>query len=303
MARGVTEKDVHRAADALVFKGERPTVERIRAHLGTGSPNTVTRLLDTWWQALPARLAVHGRSMTLPDAPQAVADLASDFWQLALSAARVEVDRSVEGEREVLAAGRSQLDSDRVAFASAGAAAAAEITALQAMVTLLEARLCDSERIVSEQSAHLDELRIERRETAEREAQTRRSADALQLTVMETRAEAQHVRTRLEVHIEHVESRAATEIDRARQAQKVAEAALQQLSRTQTTEVRALKAQNDRAVRESTKSALEAARQRARADALALALRGARRASQARPATRARTKTPPRAVPRAPKSS
>lgn len=38
MARGITELDVHGAADALVAKGERPTVERVRAHLGTGSP-------------------------------------------------------------------------------------------------------------------------------------------------------------------------------------------------------------------------------------------------------------------------
>jgi len=37
MARGITESDVHTAADELVARGERPTVERIRAHLGTGS--------------------------------------------------------------------------------------------------------------------------------------------------------------------------------------------------------------------------------------------------------------------------
>lgn len=50
MARGITESDVHGAADALVADGERPTVERIRAYLGTGSPNTVVRWLETWWQ-------------------------------------------------------------------------------------------------------------------------------------------------------------------------------------------------------------------------------------------------------------
>lgn len=38
MARGITEQDVHTAADDIVTLGERPTVERIRAHLGTGSP-------------------------------------------------------------------------------------------------------------------------------------------------------------------------------------------------------------------------------------------------------------------------
>lgn len=47
MARGITESDVHAAADQLVAAGERPTIERIRAHLGTGSPNTVLRWLET----------------------------------------------------------------------------------------------------------------------------------------------------------------------------------------------------------------------------------------------------------------
>ena len=54
MARGITESDVHTAADEIVAAGKRPTVERIRAHLGTGSPNTVTRWLETWWQGLGA---------------------------------------------------------------------------------------------------------------------------------------------------------------------------------------------------------------------------------------------------------
>ena len=63
MARGITESDVHTAADEIVGLGERPTVERVRAHLGTGSPNTVTRWLETWWQGLGRRLDAHHRSV------------------------------------------------------------------------------------------------------------------------------------------------------------------------------------------------------------------------------------------------
>ncbi|WP_457321864.1 DNA-binding protein [Stenotrophomonas sp. P5_B8] len=37
MARGITELDAHGAAEALVADGERPTVERVRTHTGTGS--------------------------------------------------------------------------------------------------------------------------------------------------------------------------------------------------------------------------------------------------------------------------
>ncbi|MDE2085941.1 MAG: DNA-binding protein, partial [Xanthomonadaceae bacterium] len=69
MPKGITEMQVHTAADALVAAGERPTVERIRAHLGTGSPNTVTRLLDSWWQALGARLTAQHAVASIPDAP------------------------------------------------------------------------------------------------------------------------------------------------------------------------------------------------------------------------------------------
>ena len=46
MERGITEEDVRGAADAIVGRGERPTIDRIRAELGRGSPNTVNRHLD-----------------------------------------------------------------------------------------------------------------------------------------------------------------------------------------------------------------------------------------------------------------
>ena len=45
-SRGVTASDVERAADSLLRVGERPTIERIREKLGTGSPNTINPLLD-----------------------------------------------------------------------------------------------------------------------------------------------------------------------------------------------------------------------------------------------------------------
>lgn len=39
--RGVQGTDVDQVADALLRAGQRPTVEKIRAQLGTGSPNTI----------------------------------------------------------------------------------------------------------------------------------------------------------------------------------------------------------------------------------------------------------------------
>src|SRR3546814_610189 len=102
MARGITESDVHSAADAIVDAGERPTVERIRAHLGTGSPNTVTRWLETWWQGLGQRLQAQQASLSLPDAPDAVGKVAGELWRLALEHAQANANEALEAERAAL---------------------------------------------------------------------------------------------------------------------------------------------------------------------------------------------------------
>lgn len=54
--RGVQPSDVWAAADALLAQGLRPTIERVRLHLGRGSPNTVSPMLEGWFAALGERL-------------------------------------------------------------------------------------------------------------------------------------------------------------------------------------------------------------------------------------------------------
>ncbi|SCK11273.1 replication region DNA-binding N-term [Variovorax sp. HW608] len=54
--RGVQLEDVLTAADEIVAKGQKPTIERVRQHLGGGSPNTVSPMLDVWFERLPQRL-------------------------------------------------------------------------------------------------------------------------------------------------------------------------------------------------------------------------------------------------------
>lgn len=53
---GVTLEQVIQAADAVLRRGPRPTIERVRRELGRGSPNTINPLLDQWWARLGARL-------------------------------------------------------------------------------------------------------------------------------------------------------------------------------------------------------------------------------------------------------
>lgn len=52
MARtGISYEEVAAVADGLISKGEQPTINAIRATLGTGSPNTIHRHLTAWKQA------------------------------------------------------------------------------------------------------------------------------------------------------------------------------------------------------------------------------------------------------------
>jgi hypothetical protein len=85
-ARGVTQVDVGRAADALLRAGERPTVEKIRATIGSGSPNTVGPLLDTWWKRLAGRL--DAGPAAFHRLPESVAHVAEALWMRALEEGR-----------------------------------------------------------------------------------------------------------------------------------------------------------------------------------------------------------------------
>lgn len=54
------------AAVAVLARGERPTVERVRLELGRGSPARVGGLLDQGWARLAHRLSVQSRLLALP---------------------------------------------------------------------------------------------------------------------------------------------------------------------------------------------------------------------------------------------
>ncbi len=78
MAAGVPETDVFAAADAVLARGERPTVERVRLELGRGSPARVGALLDQWWALLAQRLRGETR---LPALPAEVSQAFVAVWQ------------------------------------------------------------------------------------------------------------------------------------------------------------------------------------------------------------------------------
>jgi DNA repair exonuclease SbcCD ATPase subunit len=246
MARGITQSDVDQAADALLLGGERPTVDRIRQHLGTGSPNTVTRLLDVWWKALGSRLSLQQRKVALPDAPEAVASLASQLWEQALVTAREHADTALAEERGALATARLEADS-RVAAAQQALEAAREAEA-QAVTALSTAhdRFVERQRLVDQQTAQLEDLARQRDEAIQRITAQETEVTALRARLDAQQSEAAGVREAQAAHLRAVEDRAHAEIDRARQETRELKQQLQSVEKSQAARIRQLEGGADR---------------------------------------------------------
>ncbi len=218
MARGITESDVHTAADELVAKGERPSVERIRAHLGTDSPNTVTRWLETWWNRLGTRL--QPRRPDFDDAPAVLAELAGQWWELALKHAReaalrefAETELSLATQRDALDA-RSRVVADELSQmrSERAAAIAGERVACTQAVEL--ERLVDHLRLQISGLTEQRDLGIRRADLAEA---VRQQLDARLHEVLET---AKSEREDWTEHVRSVENRTLSDVDRSRQEAK-----------------------------------------------------------------------------------
>jgi len=213
MARGLTELDVHHAADDIVSLGERPTVERIRAHLRTGSPNTVTRWLETWWSSVGARLRQRAIETDRPDLPDAVVTLSQRCWSAALDEAR-------EHAHAALAAERTELDQQRALLADQHQLRAEEAKQLQQAHTQAVAAKSTIEALqgkLESAAARSKELEAQRdaayarAERLEGQLQSQHEAQAHQHQIEQTE------RADLMAYIRATEQRLNIELDRARQ--------------------------------------------------------------------------------------
>jgi len=104
----ITPADVDRAADALLRAGQRPTIEKVRAHVGHGSPNTINPLLDQWWSRLAGRL--DAGPAALHRLPEPVLHAAEALWLQCLDDARRRTQLEAQGSRKALARDRQDLE-------------------------------------------------------------------------------------------------------------------------------------------------------------------------------------------------
>ncbi|WP_269792845.1 DNA-binding protein [Stenotrophomonas sp. Iso1] len=266
MARGITESDVHTAADELVANSERPTVERIRAHLGTGSPNTVTRWLDTWWKNLGLRL--QPKRPYLKDAPAALAELAGQWWALALQHARESVLEEFADARQTLATGHDELRGQQQNFAEEASELHAKATASAHAERLALTQVAELRQLVEQLQSQLAVSAQQRTSADLRQEQLDNARLGLEARLHETQELARSERDNLMEHTRYVEDRAAREVDQARQLAKEAQVKLASAGKLHATTEQSLTAALKAAQNAAAVSSKEADRQRARSEIL-----------------------------------
>lgn len=223
MAKGISELDVHQAADDIIAAGERPTVERIRAHLGTGSPNTVTRWLETWWQTVGFRLRQRAIEAAVPGIPERVAHLSQRLWQAALQDAGELAQTQLESTRHALEERERLLEEDRVALTLAIEASQKREREAQVQT---QAAATTAEQLaaqVSQMTAQVQDLLRQRDGAYGRAERLEQELDAVRRSLGEAAAAHEEERRALQAHVRAVEDRAHTEVDRHRQALRSAE--------------------------------------------------------------------------------
>ena len=162
MRTGVTRDDVTRAADELLGRGERPTVEGVRSVLGTGSPATVNSLLKDYFRALQGRL-----NLPAPIA-QAAADLVATIrGTLNAAAAEQEAART-----EAYARSQAELATERAGFETERQQLRHQLGALTADLTAQRDRAERSEVL-------LESRRIEMTALADRASAAESRANAV----------------------------------------------------------------------------------------------------------------------------
>ncbi|MGA8133787.1 MAG: DNA-binding protein [Pseudomonas gingeri] len=217
MAVGVPETDVFAAADAVLARGERPTVERVRLELGRGSPARVGGLLDQWWEQLAERLRGETR---LPGLPAELAQAFVAIWQQATTLAQGVLDQSLESQRQVLAGEREQLAAmearARLEEAQARQQTAEALAARQAA----EIRLSDLEQLLTQRLTQIEDLRQQREQLLGLRDEARQQLVELRQQLLESQQQAEQTRLEQQRYTRDVEDRAFCEIDRAREESK-----------------------------------------------------------------------------------
>lgn len=231
MARGISEQDVFEAADKLLARGERPTIERVRLELGRGSPNTVNRLLDGWWSGLAGRIVAQ-ESSKLPAQFQAACER---LYDKAVADSRSQAEQAVESRHVEVTTRLAALAAKEAELASRESTLSAPIEMLRLDLATANQRVVDLSTRNGLLTSELEQLQ---KSDLKREQQVAAAKEALSSVEAKAKAEMLRVRSQWEAQ----ENRWLRQIDALRddlklmRLEKIGEkrAANQKISELQT---------------------------------------------------------------------
>ncbi|SFQ05321.1 DNA-binding protein [Variovorax sp. 770b2] len=251
-SRGIQEPQVWAAADLLLAEGLRPTIERVRQKIGSGSPNTVSPMLERWFATLGKRLGhssgASAQGVAANGIPPALLQVAQQLWEAArVEAAKTQaqqaeaVRREIELKSAALDDQQAQLRQREVAFEHTRGSLESALASSRQALESVKGQLSEAARFQDSAQGEIRRLR-------ESLAQTQSQLDAQRLehrAAMAAREEGQR-----EVEARHTarEHRLLGDIDRERLAthQAAAELAKEQKLRTRNEEEGALKLEAER---------------------------------------------------------
>lgn len=226
--KGVQQGEVNEAADALLAAGTRPTIERVRLHLGRGSPNTVAPMLETWFAGLGKRLGVAANDSGEGQMPAAAAQAFGKLWDAALLLARKEAEAALAQDRQSLSNSQTALIEREANLAQRDLALAHRLEladqiqqAEREKTAVAEANFEVVQQLLISRDANVSELRTALATVQEQLQAARDRSDALEQRHREER-------TKFEERAAGNERRLLGEIDRERQAAKEANAAAEE---------------------------------------------------------------------------
>ena len=199
---GITFDQVAEAAEALQSLGQNPTIRNVREFIGSGSPNTVLKHLNTWRESRPSAVApelsaeiIKAITREIERAnSEACADLREELGRSQTEAAELStVGELLEVERNSLLDQVGRLTSERDRLAGRSAAQEAEIQRLSVDLererqTAGELRIEAARAVLlaekaTEQTATIQRLTAELDQERERRIQADHNAMTYQLTL------------------------------------------------------------------------------------------------------------------------
>jgi DNA repair exonuclease SbcCD ATPase subunit len=201
----INEDDVFRAADELLFQGQRPTIDRVRMRLGRGSPNTINDHLDRWWAKLGSRVSGTPRGQ-FPELPEQVGDALQRLWNEALSAAHEVFKTTLDSREQTLREQRQALDVQARELGEQSQLVTTRATVLEESLQLAREQLLAANRRAEALEATL----------AERDSELARVRGKNDLD----RKAHEKARAKLEERHEVLEKRLLAEVDRVREQNK-----------------------------------------------------------------------------------